>query len=224
MRSKARSPGVLLFPICNLSSYNLISMYKRGKVLKVQTKYFRKSVKISVLGGPSFLLSLLIGFGMMSPAQAAEFTFSQSGWLGEGLGGTVQGSFSGSDANSDGTLQLSELTSYEANFSGAQSGISFNHNLLNLDFFEFTLGSSGFPPSFPLFSNDGSFGYDADDQTIFDQPFGQGIIFSTREPARVVSEPSAVPEPSALFGLLTLAGLGLAMKRKRSLVQKEVKI
>jgi hypothetical protein len=83
----------------------------------------------------------------------------------------------------------------------------FTHALNELKFFRYRLGSSGFPPSLPLFSDDGAVFYDADDRTIGGSGFRPPFI-TTTEPATV----APIPEPSTM--LLMLAG-GAVLLRGR---------
>ena len=133
-------------------------------------------------------------------ATAAPLTFElrQDGWEG---GGRVTASFSGEDVNGDGFLNLAngEISAYQVEFSGNSIIAFFSHDLADLLFFNYELGSPGFPPSFPLFSDNGSFFYDADDRIIGGSGFTAPFII-TSEPAVVI------PEPSTWM----LLGLGLA--------------
>jgi hypothetical protein len=149
-----------------------------------------------------------------SSAQAAvlNFNLSQSGWNG---GGEVTAMFSGEDTNEDGFIDIAdnEVFSYMMEFKGNTIIPDFTHNLNDLLFFRYTLGSSGFPPSFPLFSDNGSFFYDADDKVIGDSPPITGQSISTALAATVTVK--IVPEPGNIFGLLAVGGLGLVIKREK---------
>jgi len=154
-----------------------------------------------------------------SSVQAAvvNFNISQSGWDG---GGEVMGMFSGEDINEDGFINIvdNEVFSYMIEFKGNAIIPDFTHNLNDLLFFRYTLGSGGFRPSFPLFSDSGSFFYDADDGAIGDSPPITGRFVSTALAAAV--NVKIVPEPSTVLGLLAFGCLGLGLKRKKGVVQK----
>jgi hypothetical protein len=74
----------------------------------------------------------------------------------------------GKDENRDGFINLSqaEVSAYSVTFSGNDSVPDFTHSLSDLKFFSYTIGSSGFRPSYPLYSDNGVASYDADDYTI----------------------------------------------------------
>lgn len=141
-------------------------------------------------------------------ADPITFRLVQTGWTG---GGQVTGTFTGEDLNADGVLALDqpgEMRHYVVHLSSNALIPDFTHTMEGLKFFRYTLGTSGFPPSFPLFSDDGSFFYDADDKIIRRSGFG-ALFIQTTEAASV----APVPEPSAL--ILVSSGLAALMYRRR---------
>lgn len=121
------------------------------------------------------------------------------GW---GLGGGfVTGLFEGEDLNHDGFIELAagELTRYEISFSGDEFIPAFSHSLDDLLYFNYTVGSSGFRPSFPLYSFGSGYSYDADDYIIGVQNYSR--LTTTVSNATV----SRIPAPATLF--LVLPGL-----------------
>lgn len=113
-----------------------------------------------------------------SHAWAVEyFMIKQGGWVGNGQ---VEGIFSGKDTNNDGFINLAdgEVFSYVIKFSGNSFIKDFTHDLTDLRFFRYTIGSTGFRPSFPLFSENGINFYDADDHIIFETNFTNAIFTS----------------------------------------------
>lgn len=161
--------------------------------------------------GVGVMIILLLGVGV-GKAQASfiHFNLKQFGWRG---GGEVNGRFSGRDDNGDGVINLqdNEVLFYRIKFSGNDIIPKFKHDLDDLKFFEYTLGSGGFRPSYPLFSDNGSYFYDADDKVIGVKPGDQGPFTSTLENASV----EVVPEPATLF-LLGSGILGFGFRRKRN--------
>jgi hypothetical protein len=131
------------------------------------------------------------------------------GWSG---GGAVTGYFSGEDLNHDGYINLAngEVDAYQITFSGNSIVPDFTHTLGDLQFFRYTVGSTGFRPSFPLYSFGSGYFYDADDHVIGLPDLSVATV--TREDALVTS----IPEPSTAaiiaVGLFVLA----ATSRRRS--------
>ena len=122
-------------------------------------------------------------------ASLLTYEISQTGWKG---GGDIYGIFSGMDLNHDGHINISngELSLYEVSFTGNSVIGSFSHTLADLMFFDYTIGSEGFLPSYPLYSYDGNYFYDADDRVI--ASLDHSVVISSSEYATV----SAVPLPS----------------------------
>ena len=165
-----------------------------------------------------FFLVLTLGFTTLpSEAGVMVYKITQDGWNNFPdipSGGKIIGSFSGEDSNHDGFIDLAdnEVTSYLVKFNGSIFTPDFTHTFEDLLFFKYTIGSLGFPPSFPLFSAGGGFGYDADDRVIVG-PNGSGFLEVTNQPAFV----TRVPEPStlALMGLGALGLLGYTWRRRK---------
>lgn len=135
------------------------------------------------------------------------FEFTQVGWTTQGspgtpTGGRIAGSFSGEDQNSDGFIDLEsgEVASYFVSFSGSSFTPDFIHTLANLSFFRFSIGSEGFPPSFPLFSSGGGIAYDGDDGVLSGPQgcSGQTCLHAESTSAPALITVAQVPEPSML--------------------------
>ena len=145
------------------------------------------------------LLGLALVFTtMLSVASGKEYKFTQDGWHlafspFTPSGGKIIGSFSGDDLNNNGIIELAnnEVTSYLVEFTGSIFTQDFTHTLDDLFFFEYTIGSTGFPPSFPLYSAGGGFGYDADDRAILELP-GSIFLEVTLQPALIVPVPAVI--------------------------------
>jgi hypothetical protein len=148
----------------------------------------------------------------VATADPITYRLSQAGWSG---GGAIAGSFSGQDINEDGVLSFraGEVSAYSVELSGNTLIGPFVHGLEDLRFFEYRLGTQGFPPSFPLFSDDGSFFYDADDKVIGRSGFTAPFV-TTAEPAFVTAV-SATPEPSTLLLLGPAAAVLIRRRRER---------
>lgn len=145
------------------------------------------------------------------------YSIKQSGWS---SGGEVVGYFSGEDFNNNGFLELfnDEISAYNVSFTGNAYVPAFTHNLTDLKFFTYTIGSTGFRPSFPLFSCGSGYFYDADDYLIGlctngVQDLQVNKMTWTAQNARVTAE---VPEPSTVSVMaLGLAAATLAVRRRR---------
>ncbi|MGI9373774.1 MAG: hypothetical protein ACR2OJ_14890 [Hyphomicrobiales bacterium] len=106
------------------------------------------------------------------------------------------------------------MSAYYLEFTNDRFLRDFSHDLSDLEFFKYTIGTLGFPPSFPLFSNDGVLAYDADDGVIAWSPVVTGsAVLSTLEPANV----RYVPLPAALLLFLSAIGgmLGITKLKTR---------
>lgn len=158
--------------------------------------------------GVGFVIALI--FSYQTVASPITYSITQTGWSG---GGEVSGIFSGEDLNHDGYLSLvdGEVSGYHITFSGNASVPTFSHSLVDLEFFRYTLGSSGFRPSFPLYSLGSGYYYDADDYSI-GTPTMLGATITSQN-----AQVSAIPEPSML-AVLSIGSLGLGfILRRRSL-------
>lgn len=85
----------------------------------------------------SILITLFL-FWFVTSANATLYTFSQDGFSG---GGTINGSFDGSDTIPDGQLKLSELTSFNMSFSGDSTVEDFSLTLSDLVLFVWDIGT-----------------------------------------------------------------------------------
>lgn len=150
-------------------------------------------------------------------ANPLTYSISQSGWS---SGGVVSGYFSGEDLNHDGYINLAsgEVDTYQISFSGNFFVSSFTHTLADLEFFSYTVGSTGFRPSFPLYSCGSGYFYDADDYTIGNCVNGLPILAfnATTTTAENALVSAAVPEPTTMsivaVGLVVLTGM---LRRRR---------
>lgn len=154
------------------------------------------------------VVGLLFGALIPVSAEPMNYQLTQGSWSG---GGEVTGSFTGEDVNGDGFIDLSfgEVFDYQITFSGNSVIPAFTHTLSELLFFRYTVGSTGFRPSFPLYSVGSGYFYDADDYLVGLLDFSR-TSFSL-EDARVMPV-SQVSEPGSV-GLLVIALLALALAR-----------
>lgn len=145
------------------------------------------------------------------------YSLKQSGWS---SGGEISGYFVGEDLNQNGFLELfnGEISAYNVSFTGNAYVPAFTHNLTDLQFFSYTIGSTGFRPSVPLFSCGSGYFYDADDYLIGVctngvQDLQDSRMTWTGQNALVAAE---VPEPSTAsvmaFGLMAAS---MALRRRR---------
>lgn len=137
-------------------------------------------------------------------ANPITYSISQSGWSN---GGTVTGFFSGEDRDHDGNINLAsgEVDSYQMEFSGNTLVSAFTHTLTDLLFFNYTVGSTGFKPSFPLYSFGSGYFYDADDHLIGLPDLSVATFAADDAQVRFVPEPTTIP-----LVAIGLAGLWLA--------------
>lgn len=148
--------------------------------------------------------------GALGTAAADPVTYllTQGSWT---QGGEVTGSFTGEDLNGDGFIDLSfgEVFDYQITFSGNSVIPAFTHTFSELLFFRYTVGSTGFRPSFPLYSLGSGYFYDADDYLVGLPDLSRASLSS--EDARVTPI-AEVGEPGSI-GLLVFALLALAVVR-----------
>lgn len=155
-------------------------------------------------------------------ASPVTISFTQNGFrsFNGNAGGSIAGSFSGEDQNSDGYLSFGdgEVQSYSATFSGNVDIPAFSHGIQDLQFFSYAIGSPGFGYDIffglgffnILYSSNGLSSYDADDAQVWLGSYGSGPNYHTDENALVTS----VPEPNALA--LLFGGLLLLIPFKRA--------
>jgi hypothetical protein len=158
-------------------------------------------------------LTLALGLlGAMS-ADATTYLLTQSGWQG---GGILTGTFTGQDLNQDGYIDLAsgEVSAYEITFSGNALIPAFTQGLADLEYFHYTVGSTGFRPSYPLYSTDGTYFYDADDISIARNDLS---VWITADQGGVphYALVTEIPEPTASLGAFCLAGGWLLVRRTR---------
>ncbi len=174
----------------------------------------------------------------MTAAHATTYSFEQSGYQG---GGTVSGTFEGSDVNGDGFISFfdeGEVSQLLLNFNGTDLIPAFSHTLADVNGFVWdttspTLGTSVMadgqtfegiatnwvPDEFALEGLAPTTGY------AFATGMGplgdtRGEVTDWATGARLTSTeamhitPTAVPEPAAM-GLMSLGLLGIAVVRAR---------
>lgn len=95
------------------------------------------------MGITKFLVSIattIVLIGGATPASALSYSFSQSGFDG---GGSLSGTFNGTDMNNDGWLDYSnsEITDFALSFSGESKIQAFNHGTIDLVGLVYKLGS-----------------------------------------------------------------------------------
>lgn len=87
---------------------------------------------------------MALGLSLVSAgSQATPLNFSQIGFYDtvDFTGGVISGSFDGTDSNSNGWLEMSELTSFALSYSGDAVIPAFSHTLSDVNFFNYLLGS-----------------------------------------------------------------------------------
>lgn len=152
------------------------------------------------------VITLFLSFFILSShanATLIEFEISQSGWE---FGGVMEGRFIGEDMNGDGHLTLSygEIFSFDVSFSGNSVVDDFTHSLSDLMFFDYTIGTEGFRPSYPLYSYNGDYRYDADDYSIMNTDYSVWIFSSENAIVREVPAPTTISLIIISLGLLRL--------------------
>ena len=169
-----------------------------------------------IRAAPALVITVVLAFFIIpsTPARAVDYyAIHQDGWLG---GGIITGAFSGMDLNNDNAIDAAdgEVFSYSVTFYGNDHIPTLNHGLTQLQFFRYTVGSTGFRPSAPLLSSDGTFNYDADDHLIYTAGFANWT--GTDNDAVV----TLLPEPATL-GVVAMA-LTLFARRPRRGLQGQV--
>ncbi len=161
-------------------------------------------MKLKKLTVMSFMM-LLVLLSKQSFGGIIQYEFEQGGWVENHptsshwvTNGNAYGYFSGEDINNNGELELIELVSYGMSFSGNAQVDSFLHDLNDLMFFNYTIGSAGFGSgnSYPLYSSNTLFNYDADDGYLSNTSTGN---FTFTFETAIVTE---VIEPSTMMLLI----------------------
>jgi hypothetical protein len=170
------------------------------------------------------------------PASAANFSWDieYTGWWDAEGGGSVMGSIIADEsAAGDGLISADELLGWSWDWTGnsfvSPFSISSEDAGAEVQFFDgFYLDptlnqpESGLDQGTFIGGDFGQYAIDfeflsvADDTTAF--PFGGDVTFgdATAASGRVaVSDPTKVPEPATLLGLLALAGAGLTLKGRQ---------
>lgn len=186
-------------------------------------------------------LAAAVSLGMVgaiaAPSQAANlsWTVEYSGWWEGDGGGSILGSLIADEsAAADGILSLDELVAWSWNWSGndvvSAFSISSGDAGAEIQFFDgfYVDGTANLPDFADGFDQGtfigGEFGQyviDFETLTLEDNttafPFGGDASFgdATAPLGRVaVGDPARVPEPTALLGLLAIAGVGTTLKRR----------
>jgi hypothetical protein len=159
-----------------------------------------------------------------APAQALDFSFSQSftDFLGTG---TLSGSFSGNDANSNGRIDAGEFSTFSSSWSGPDPDLG-NFSLDQTSLASFSYFASPTDYSFSLanltvFPNDPLFtgrGWNSSSNVALSGNSEVGYVLSTSalNAVYLAQEPlnfEAIPTPALLPGLV---GFGLSAWRKRN--------
>jgi hypothetical protein len=170
------------------------------------------------------------------PASAANFSWDivYTGWWDAEGGGTVVGSIIADEsAAGDGLISADELLGWSWDWTGnsfvSPFSISSEDAGAEVQFFDgFYLDptlnqpESGLDQGTFIGGDLGQYAIDfeflivADDTTAF--PFGGDVTFGDAAAASgrvAVSDPTKVPEPATLLGLLALAGAGLTLKGRQ---------
>jgi hypothetical protein len=163
-----------------------------------------------------------------APAQALDFSFSQS--FTDSLGtGTLSGSFSGVDANSNNRIDASEFSSFSSSFSGSNlDGSNFDlgnfslglADLASFSYFasptdySFSVTNVNLFPADPLFTGRGwSSGLNVGN--VGQTDVGYVLTANIIEGVYLAQEPlsfAVIPTPALLPGLI---GFGLSVWRQR---------
>ena len=109
-------------------------------------------------------------------------------------GGVVVGAFAGMDLNNDGhiNVQHAEVFEYSMHFYGNDHVPELFHDLGDLYFFDYLIGSTGFRPSAPLYSFDGTYAWDADDHIIAIPPSTNWTGTSSEAIVTLLPEPGTL--------------------------------
>lgn len=158
-----------------------------------------------------------------APAQALDFSFSQSftDFLGTG---TLSGSFSGVDANSNNRIDASEFSSFSSSWSGSDPDLgNFSLGLANLASFSYFASPTDYSfsvtnvnlfPADPLFTGRGwSSGLNVGN--VGQTDVGYVNVADVIEGVYLAQEPlsfEVIPTPALLPGLV---GFGLSVWRQR---------
>jgi len=159
-------------------------------------------------------------FAFAAPAaHATVYTFSQGGYTG---GGTISGTFTGSDLNADGQIVsfMGEVTAFSLSFSGDSIVASFTHGLPDLWGLVYYVGSGYIGDNYAegLASNwDSSVGFDyASGMGPTGGLGGRVIDTATRATSSTQQLIAVVPEP----GTYALFALGAAFLAGRKLSRR----
>ena len=193
----------------------------------------------------AFAAATAIGvFAIAAPANAALFSWDVefTGWWEEEGGGSLFGSFIADESDaSDGVVALDEIRSWMWDWSGNDSvsafSISSSDDGAEIQFADaassgfFVDGTANQPGSFDgleqgVFAggSEGEFVLDLEFLIVEDNtnafPSGESAFsvgnVDSESGSIAVSEPTAVPEPATILGLLAIAGLGgMTLKRQQ---------
>ncbi len=158
-----------------------------------------------------------------NPAVAASFSFLNSGY--ESSGGTLSGTFTGTDLNNDNRIDLfdpGELTAFSATFSGSTEIPSINHSLNDLSSFTYDFGSGRLmfnSFSAPYFITAQLGGEPKPSETNISTNAFVPVFISSQDSGKVLKtgEQKKVSEPGIVAALFVLGMISLGSPLKKNI-------